>query len=143
MDIRQISASAHYVSFSASTITIKDRNTQKTAGMIRGAVRLSNVNNSGRQAFDVVAKLRAAGLDWHKVGLDRVVLHDGEIFLFNDVRILECKNNNRPLYDVDNATGKMDKRLADDAEIFCAARAAGFTVIEYMPFKASDAHTYR
>lgn len=143
MDIMQINAKKHYVSFSASTITIKDSETNKTAGMIRGAVRLSSVKGSTRQVFDAISRLRAAGLDWHNVGLDRVVLHDGKMYLFNDIRILKYKEINRALYDIDNSTGKMDKRLSDDKMIFDAARAAGIPVIDYMAFRASDEHAYR
>lgn len=143
MNIEQINVREHFVSFGKTSITVKSRATGKTVGVIRDAVRMSNGNRSPRQDFELCQKFRKAGIDWRAVGFDRTVLHDGKVYLFHDMRLLEVRETCRALYDLDNAGGRMDTRLADDKAIFDAARAAGFPVIEYMPYRDADRHEYR
>lgn len=143
MTIDQINKDQHLVMFSANSITVKSRDTGKTVGVIRNAHRLSGGTRNARQDFDALEKLRKAGLDWHAIALDRIVLADNALYIFIDRRVSDLKQSNHALYEIDNAGGRMDARIAADSSIVAAVNAAGLPVIEYLPFRIEDGHNYR
>ena len=143
MTIDQINKDQHLVMFGANSITVKSRDTGKTVGVIRNARRLSSGTRNARQDFDALEKLRKAGLDWRAISVDRLVLADNALYIFVDRRISDLKQSNPALYEIDNAGGRMDARIAADSSIVAAANAAGLPVIEYLPFRIEDGHNYR
>ena len=142
MLINHIDIKKHFVMFGDNSITVKSRETGKTAGVIRDARRLSGKNRNARQDFEAIEKLRKSGLDWRKVGFDRLVMHDNNLYVFIDRHIMENKEKSPLLYEFDNTNGKMDKRISDDNEILSAAKSANIFTIEYIPFRMEDAHRY-
>lgn len=143
MNIANINPVDHLVSFSRATITVKDRKTGKTAGLVKDAIRISPKTSSPRQVIDVRAKLRAYGIDCSLENMDRVILHDGQVYLFRDMRLLDCRDRMPDLFAVDDHDGRMTRRIEADNIYFEAAHAAGISVIEYMPLRESDRHNYR
>ena len=143
MTVDQIRKDKHLVMFGANSITIKDRSTGKTAGVIRNARRLSGATRNPRQDFDAIQALKRAGLDWRAVSLDRLVFCDGVLYLFIDRRHDEVRNSNPALYRVDNTDGRLDARIEADDALVKSATAAGIPCIEYLPHRPEDGHSYR
>ena len=142
MLINQIDINKHFVAFGDNSITIKNRETGKTAGVIRDARRLSGKNRNARQDFEAIEKIKKAGLDWRKIGVDRLVIHNNELYIFIDRKIMENKTKNPLLFEFDNVNGKMDQRVFEDNKLLSDANLANIKTVEYIPLRPEDAHRY-
>ena len=142
MLINQIDINKHFVAFGDNSITVKSCETGKTVGVIRDARRLSGKNRNARQDFDAIERIKKAGLDWRKIGIDRLVIHNNELYVFIDRKIMENKTKNPLLFEFDNVNGKMDQRVFEDNKLLSDANLANIKTIEYIPLRPEDAHRY-
>lgn len=143
MLINQIDINKHLVAFGDNSITVKSLETGKTAGVIRDARRLSGKSRNARQDFDAFEKIKKAGLDWRKIGVDRLVIHNNELYIFIDRKIMKNKTKEPLLFEFDNVNGKMDQRIFEDNKLLNEANLANLKTVEYIPLRPEDAHRYQ